>query len=327
MGAQRFVQAIGAAAVATALVALAAAPALAQVPPPTTAPAAEPVPGDATTAPDLGQVLAGTVPSVSGSAKGGFGDGDTLDVTLTLTNATAKPLVVAVPRGALFKSEDPSQQTAVAAGPMGEDPTTVQAGVDPTITVVPGTSTVALRAFCGQHHDYGPVQVVPLRYAGVAQAPLPTVLTNLAQLRPDKELAERAVWWVTDDPEYPVPASLQPFLAGVDAKAFAAEPRQVVPDPQYTPDWRLEEFGTSPSPAPSGGGGPSLLPLFLVLALSLGGVAVAVSVTRSGRRVSAVTPVRHTASGVPAGWLPDPSDPRWLRYWDGTSWTTHTRLR
>ena len=27
----------------------------------------------------------------------------------------------------------------------------------------------------------------------------------------------------------------------------------------------------------------------------------------------------------PAGWYPDPRDPRWLRFWDGTAWTAHTQ--
>lgn len=326
MGPQRFVRVIGGAAAVLALGLLGATPALAQVQP--TAPTTAPAP--TAEASGLGDVLAGTVPQITGSAKGGFGDDDTLDVTLTFTNATAKPAAVTVPRGALFKSEDPSEQTAVAAGPRGEDPTAVRVGVDPTITIAPGRSTVTIRAYCGQHHDSGPMEIVPLTYVGVAQEPLPRVMTNLARLHPDLDVAAKAVWWVTDDPEFPVPAQLRPFLEGVDTRAFASEPRQVVPDPMYTPGWQLEEFGPSPVPDTGGGGGPSvLMPLLIVTALALGGVAVAVAATRSSRRtpVVAASSWQPHATGPPAGWLPDPSDPRWLRYWDGTNWTSHTRQR
>ena len=129
--------------------------------------------------------------SPTASAKGGFDGGETLDITLSITNRTAEPVVLAVPRGGLLASEDHTEQTAVTSGPVDEEPADVTLASAPTITVEPGTHEVDLQGFCAQALDAGPDEVVPLRWVGVAADPLPRVLANIAQQEPEPTEAGR----------------------------------------------------------------------------------------------------------------------------------------
>jgi hypothetical protein len=291
--------------------------------------------------PSIRDALTGTSKDVTGSAAGGFGGDDTLDVTLTLENHTNTAIELAVPRGALFATENEGEQTAVTVGPVDEVAATVKTGVNPTITVEPGQHQFQLAGFCAQHLDSGPDAVVPMTWAGVAAEPLTTVLTNIAKSDPDTTAAQHAVWWVTDVPVLPVPSEVEPLLDGVDTASFAANPTRVVPDERYTPAWGRDQaldpadpFGDSPfsidDPTGDGGafsadGGNSGRPgigLLLLGALAVCGV-VSVIVARSASRKAPAT-VRADGS-TPAGWHPDPQDPQQLRFWDGTSWTNQTR--
>jgi hypothetical protein len=307
-----------------------------------------PVPAEPTVpaAPSIRDALLGRSDQVSGIAEGGFGGGDTLDITLTLQNLTDAPLEVVVPRGSLFEPEEESQQTAVAAGPVGEDPALVEVGVDPTVVLEPGENAVELVGFCAQHLDSGPDQVVPLEWAGVAEAPLTTVLGNIAAQQPTDEAGQHAVWWVTDVPVVPVPAEVDPLLEGVDAEAFAANPTRVVADERYTPAWGRDQaidpedpFGQAPfdlggdpdtdpfaADDDSGGGGGVGLGFF-VLGAVLACLAITVLVARSaGRRTPQLAEVSTRTSGAtPAGWYPDPGRAGHVAYWDGAAWTGDSR--
>lgn len=295
--------------------------------------------------PSIRDALTGTSKDITGSAAGGFGGDDTLDVTLTLENRTDAAIVLAVPRGALFETEDEAEQTAVTVGPVDEVAATVKTGVDPTITVEPGEHEFQLAGFCAQHLDSGPNDVVPMTWAGVAEEPLTTVLTNIAKTEPTTEAAQHAVWWVTDVPVLPVPSEVEPLLEGVDAEAFSQKPTRVVPDERYTPAWGRDQalnpddpFGDSPfqfdDPAgdgsafsPDGGddGGPGI-GLFLLGAVVACGV-ISILVARSaGRKTPALARSDAGAGGAtPPGWHPDPQNPQQLRYWDGANWTSDTR--
>lgn len=306
----------------------------------------EPAPAEPTApaAPTLRDALTGRSTAVSGSASGGFGGDDTLDVSVQLENHTDAPIEVVIPRGALFETEEPSQQVAVTAGPVDEVAATVEPGVDPTVTLEPGGNTIELAGFCAQRLDSGPDAVVPMTWMGVAEEPLTTVLTNIAATEPIGEAAQHAVWWVTDVPVVPVPAEVEPLLEGVDTEAFAASPKRVTPDERYTPQWGRDQalnpddpFGESPFPLadPSGdgsspfaadggsGGGPGLG--LLLVGAALGCLVVSLVVARSTRRTPVV--VRASSGSTPPGWHPDPRQPGQLRYWNGSDWTTDTRPR
>ena len=301
--------------------------------------------------PSIRDALTGASDAVTGSAEGGFAGGDTLDITLTLENRTDAAIELAVPRGALFETDDPSEQIAVAVGPSGEDAALVKAGLDPTITVEPGEHSFELAGFCAQHLDSGPNDVVPMTWAGVASEPLTTVLTNIAATEPDTQAAQHAIWWVTDVPVLPVPEEVAPLLEGVDTEAFAADPKRVVADERYAPAWSRDQaldpenpFGETPfsfdDPSGSGdafsadggddGGGPGIG--LLLLGAVVACLAVTVLVARSsGRQAPAVARTATGATGAsdatPAGWHPDPQQPNQLRYWDGAAWTGSTRPR
>ena len=306
---------------------------------------AEPAEPTAPAPPSIRDALTGGSKAVTGSAKGGFGGDDTLDVTLTLENHTDAAIVLAVPRGALFETDDETEQTAVTVGPVDEVAATVKPGVDPTITVEPGEHEFQLTGFCAQHLDSGPNAVVPMTWAGTAAEPLTTVLTNIAKSEPDTTSAQHAIWWVTDVPVLPVPDEVAPLLDGVDAKAFAANPKRVVLDERYTPAWGRDQaldpddpFGDTPfsydDPAGGGdafaldggddGGGPGM-GLFLLGAV-VACLVITVLVARSaGRKTPAL--VRSDTGATPAGWHPDPQQPQQLRYWDGSAWTNDVRPR
>ena len=299
-------------------------------------------------APSIRDALTGTSTVVTGSAEGGFAGGDTLDVTLTLENHTAAPIELTVPRGALFETDDETEQTAVTVGPEVELASAVEPGVDPTITVEPGTQEVQLTGYCAQRLDSGPNDVVPMHWAGVAQEPLTTVLTNIAATDPDPTSAQHAIWWVTDVPVLPVPDEVASLLEGVDTEAFAANPKRVVPDERYTPAWGRDQaldpddpfgdpavdfgepLGGDGAFQPDGGGdggGPGMG--LLLLGAVAASLVITVLVARSGKRATpAVARTNANAAGggaTPPGWHPDPQDPQQLRYWDGRAWTGDTR--
>ena len=285
----------------------------------------------------LADVLGGRIDGVDATASGGFDGGDTLDVTLDVVNGTDEPITFVVPRGALFESDDPAHQTAVTRGPADEDPGLAELGVDPTVTIEPGRHELALAGYCAQASDAGPDEVVPMTFAGVAEAPLPRILHNIVVEEPSDELAQEAVWWATDRPVAGVRPELLALLEGVDVAGFAAEPQRVVLDERYTPEWRRTELGAVPGadpigdPGVRGGGGSAgaaagaalvgslLVGLLTVLTI---GVVAAVAVARGGRRP---VPVRTGTS--PAGWYPDPGDGRYVRFWNGTRWTGEVRSR
>lgn len=308
-----------------------------------------PAPVDPVTAPatvPVRDALLGRSAAVTGTAEGGFDGGDTLDITLTLQNTTAAPIAVAIPRGALFETEDETEQVGVVARPADEIASTVKAGVDPVVTIEPGETTVELVGFCAQRLDAGPNEVVPMTWAGVAEAPLTTVMTNIAAQRPSELDAQHAVWWVTDVPVVPVPPELDPLLEGVDTAGFAASPKRVVMDERYTPQWKSDQaidpqdpFGDTPYPFtdPEGGAGPFAaddsssggggglgtgLGLLLMIGL-IACTAIAIGLGRSSRPAPAAV---HTYAGpTPPGWHPDPQRPDLLRYWNGSEWTQETR--
>lgn len=308
---------------------------------------AQDAPVDTAPALSIREALKGESEAVTGTAAGGFDGGDTLDITLTLENHTAAPLVVAVPRGSLFETDDDAEQTAVAVGPADEDASLVKAAVDPTVTLQPGENTVELTGFCAQHLDSGPNEVVPMTWAGVAAEPLTTVLTNIAATEPDDLSAQHAVWWVTDVPVLPVPSDVEPLLEGVDAEAFAANPKRVVADEQYTPAWGRDQaldsddpFGETPfdftdpsgsddpfgsDSGDSGGGGGLSFGLLLVL-LVLGCAGVSVLVARSSsRKTPVVAQAARTGGSASPGWYPDPQRAGQVRYWNGSHWTNESR--
>lgn len=315
-------------------------------------PVEEPTEPTTPAAPSIRDALTGTSTDVTGTARGGFGGDDTLDVTLALENHTDAPIVLAVPRGALFATEDETEQTAVTSGPADEVAATVEPGVDPTITVEPGKHEFQLTGFCAQHLDSGPDEEVPMEWAGVAEEPLTTVLTNIAKTEPEPDTmtAQHAVWWVTDVPVVPVPTDIEPLLEGVDTEAFAASPKRVVLDEQYTPAWAGDQplnpddpFGDTPFAYddPSGGGDAFALDgggdgsgpgfgLFLLGAVAAG-LVITFLVARAASRKTAPALVRASGGAAvdggptPAGWHPDPQHPQQLRYWDGRAWTDQTR--
>ena len=329
------VRLIGAAAVAVLLAVGAAPVAGAQE---------EPAPAEPTAPAPLSirDVLVGRSTQVTGSASGGFGGGDTLDIVLLLENETDAPIDVVVPRGSLFESENPGEQVAVAAGPVDEVAASVEHGVDPVITLDPGPNTVQLAGFCAQRLDSGPYAIVPMSWAGVAAEPLTTVLTNIAATDPSPEAAQHAVWWVTDVPVVPVPAEVDPLLDGVDTEAFAASPKRVTGDERYTPQWGRDQaldaedpFGESPfsmgDPGDSGafdvdggsGGGPGVG--LLILGAIFACFVVAAFAARAARRTPAVVRTGTVAGAAAPGWHPDPGQAGQLRYWNGSAWTNDTR--
>lgn len=248
---------------------------------------------------------------------------DTMHVLLSVTNSSDAEVEVEIPSGTLLATAEESQQTIAVAGPRAELVAEGGAG-DDSVVVAPGQSTIELVAFCGQEYDLGPSDPTPLVYAGTALAPLPAVLDSIMEAPSyEHEVAQEAVWWVTDDPVVPVPKVVAPLLDDVDTAAFAEAPVQVVPDAGYQPLWAggpdtaLGDLG-DPTDGPGGAG--SLLG-FWVLAVVIGGAVIGGALWRSSR--SGPTPARAGAWG--AGWYPDPSGRAQARWWDGNRWTDHVR--
>lgn len=295
------------------------------------APAAAQAQDAAGPAPSLGAVLDGEVGGLSATATSDFGDvtaeegaSQDMRVVVEVTNDTATAAPVAIPFGTLLATDDDADQTVAVGGP-ADDPTLAQvaaAGGTPEVTAPPGRSTHSLVVYCTEADDGAPFEPTPMRHLGPAEEPLPTVLRQIAVQQPDPELAQSAVWWVTDDATAPVPAELAPLLEGVDTDAFAAAPHRVVPDTGYAPRWARagvvdESFdggGTVNGSVPAGDASlVGLVWVLVALATLVGAVAIA---TRAGRRRPAEVTVTRAA-----GWYPDPWGAGSQRWWDGRTWT------
>lgn len=278
--------------------------------------------------PSIGDALEGEVDDLVAAAHAGSPDSEALDVTLTFGNAGAAPITLVAPRGALFATDDPEEQTIATSGPRDEQIEEVATGVEPVLTIPPGRSTVVLAGFCAQLNDSGPYDPVPVHWVGVADDPLPRVMENIARHAPDDEIAQEAVWWVTDDPTLPPWGAIEPLLDGVDLEGFAEEPTQVVDSGDgYQPAWQdpgLGSEGVGPfvDDGSSGGGMVALVVVLGAVAATVVGIVWLAGSSTRAARAPAVAPPMH-----PAGWHPDPTDPRVLRWWDGARWTHHTRWR
>ncbi len=287
---------------------------------------------DATADPTLGAALDGQVAGLTATATSDFGDTETggLQVVVDITNDTGAPAPVAVPFGTLLATDDDADQTMAVGGPV-DDPTlalVAQAGGTPVLEAPPGASTHELVVYCSEADDTAPLEPTPLSYLGQADEPLPAVLRAVAVQQPDPEVAQDAVWWVTDDATDPVPTALAPLLADVDTEAFAAEPHRVVPHTGYTPRWARagildESFeSTSSSSGPGTVGGAGLGALIWVLAAVAAVIAAVIITSRSARERP--VPVSTTQ---PAGWYPDPWSAGQQRWWDGRAWTSRVTGR
>ncbi len=283
------------------------------------------------TVPTLAQAMSGAGGPLEVDAFTAFDQstGDEMLVELEITNSSDEPASFTVPYGTLLETGVEEDQTFATTAPP-DDPRAKAAageGEAPTLTAAPGESTVMLGVLCTQRDDGAPWERTPLAYAGMAAEPLPTVLRNVVASDADPSTAQDAVWWVTDEPTFPVPDRIAPLLEGIDVAQFAAEPHAVIPDTQYTPGW--ERAGVIDESFDNGGSGPAL-PLtdgrsgpgatFWLVALVAGVLVVGVAVGL-GRRRSAPAPVVAT---LRPGWYPDPSGRAGHRYWDGRSWTERT---
>jgi hypothetical protein len=278
---------------------------------------------------DLATIMSGEGSDVLGNAVSGVSDDGSFAVKLTVHNATDQAVRVDVPFGTMFLPADESQQTVVTSGPRDATLAVSAKGDAPAFVAPPGDSTHELVAFCGQQFDHSPQFDVPVTYGGVAKAPLPTVLANIAAQEPPMETAQDAVWWVTNEPSLPIDdPGVAALLGGVDTVAFAAHPVKVVAGPE----------GTRAVPV------TAILPaagrfglVLTTLAAALVVVALAVVAHKGRKRApAAVVGARsgYTAynggaggrvgGGPPAGWYSDPWAPGW-RYWDGRRWTAARR--
>lgn len=279
--------------------------------------------------PTLGATLDGEVAGLTVTATSDFvsEDSDDMRVRVEITNDTGAPTTVAVPFGTLLATDDDADQTMAVGGPV-DDLTLVQvaqAGGTPALAAPPGASTHELVVYCTEADDTAPFEPTPLRHVGQADDPLPEVLRQIAIQQPDPEVAQDAVWWVTDDATDPVPPALAPLLADIDTEAFATDPHRVVPNTGYTPRWARagildESFdGTGSSSGPGSVGGTGLGALIWVLAAIAAVIAAVVITSRSGRE----RPVTVAATR-PAGWYADPWASGQQRWWDGQTWTSRT---
>lgn len=286
----------------------------------------EAAPADAV--PTLAEAMTGEAEGLEVEAFSAFDTGppDVMLVELEVANAGDAAATFTIPYGTLLETGVEDDQTFGTAGPY-DDPAAVaaaQRGEAPTVTAPPGESIVQLTVFCTQRDDGAPFERTPLTYAGMAAEPLPTVLRNIVAQEADPVVAQDAVWWVTDEPTFPVPEEIAPLLEGTDPAAFAEAPHAVIPDTQYTPHWEraavadeaFDNGGSGPvAPLPGGGSGAGLVLWLVVLALGAALIGFAV---HKGRQRPAAVPVR---AAMGPGWYPDPYGRAAHRYFDGRGWT------
>ncbi len=302
---------------------------------------------EATAAPTLSDVLAGSVDGLRGGATVGADDSAGLDVRIV--NDGAEAIEVAVPFGTLVATDAEGDQTLVVGPPETPDVVEVAAsGGTPTVRVEPGNNRFDLAVYCAELGDSYPYEATVVHPLEPAHQVLADTMRRAAALDADEVAVQDAVWWLSDEPTLPVRSDIAPLLADVDTEAFAAEPFRVVPDTGYDPLWMTEETGPtgddvlppeptvddeqaagildesfdggSGAPIGSSGDGGSTGILLWVALVGLVAVGTVVVASRAGR--SRATPA--TVPVVAAGWYPDPMGGTGHRYWDGRSWTGRT---